>query len=115
MIRDLLDEIREDLVADTDLSPTREIVYTRKSDSFPTTLNSYVNAGQYNKTEKENIANMNSFGGLKLNEVPKVGDTVQYDSKAWKVMRYQKLGTLYTVYCEITQHNARPSKRPSRG
>lgn len=106
-IRDLIDETRLTIVSDPSLSSTREVVYTRMSDGVPTTLNSYVGAGEFNKEERENLSSVQSFGGLYLEERPKVNDTVSYDGELFSVTRHTKLGNLYTVYCEIKRHRGR--------
>ena len=106
--RDLIDEVRAEFVADATISPTRSIVYTRVSDSNVTTLNSYIGVGQFSKSERETIGRFESFGGLDLIVTPEVLDTVTYNGIAWKVVRWTKLGQLYTVYGENKRHNGRP-------
>ena len=112
-IRDLIDEEREAFVADPELAPSREITYILKSDpSNPLTLNAFVGAGLFSKEEKEKIGSFQSFGSLKLANKPVVGDQVEYDEVTYKVVRYTKLGSLYTAFGEATQHNTRSSNRP---
>lgn len=104
MIRDLINETRQLVIADSRLSPTREITFTRTSDDESFVLNSFVGAGQFNKEEKESLKNMQSFGGLILESQPKVNDTVLYDGELYSVTRSTKLGQIYTVYCEQSRH-----------
>ena len=107
MLRDIIDEIREARVEDVDTSPTREVVYKIKATSSELILNSYVGVGTFNKEERDNINNVQSFGGLKLENKPKVGDTVTYDGTAYKVTRFTKLGNLYIVYTEQSRQSRR--------
>ncbi len=103
-IRDLIDEVRESVIADADMIPSRSVIYTRKIDNVDVVLNSYVGLGKFNEEELNNISNMQSFGGLKLDFAPKVGDAVEYDGEVFFVQRFQKMGKLYVVYCEISRH-----------
>ena len=99
-IRDLHDNIRETLMEKPNMFPSREISYTRISDDVGGTLNALIGAGVFNKVEKDKIDEYQSFGNLKLEVKPKPLDDIIYDGIAWKVRRWTKLGTLYTVYCE---------------
>lgn len=111
--RTLRDETREAIIADEELAPTREVQYVHK-DGITETINSFVGNGQFNKQEKESSVMMENFGGLKLSSKPKVGDKVIYDGYTFKVVRHTRPGTLYTVYCEISQSNKRPSGKGGR-
>jgi len=118
-IKYLVDETRSEFIADSELSPSREIQYVLKSDpNNPLTRNALVGAGTFSQKEKEKVENFQSFGSLNLPQRPVVSDKVIYDGVTYKVVRYHKLGTLYVVYGEISQHNKRSSTsgRPkSRG
>jgi len=108
--RDLIDQTRATFV-DADTAPTRSIVYMRSRDDLAIPLNSFVGAGTFNKIEKDKIDDYQSFGGLKLEEVPVSsvdGDTVIYDGVTYRVRRVAKLGGLYTVYGEKVRHRGRP-------
>ncbi len=107
--RDLLDQTRETFV-NANTSPTRSIVYTRTSDDVAIPLNSFVGGGLFNKKEKEKLEDYQAFSGLKLDNKPQVNDTVTYDGELFKVQRYIKLGTLWTVYGRISRHSGRPRK-----
>jgi hypothetical protein len=110
MIRTLIDEIRSEFVADSSISPTRSITYKREADDVEVTLNSFVGNGNFNKVERDAIGSYQAFGGLALLVAPKVNDTVLYDGVSWKVVRFTKLGNLYTVYGEIVRTNGRPTR-----
>lgn len=104
----LMDEIRNDMVTDGTLMPMREISYTRVSDGVTVTpLFSFVGAGLFNQEEKEMLEEVQSFGGLKLEQDPKVNDKVSYDGKYYLVTRFTKLGQLYTVYGKLKRHKGR--------
>lgn len=108
--RDLMDEVRRAFV-DANTSPTRSITYTRSRDSLDIPLNSFVGGGQFNKEEKDTLDDYQSFSGLKLDEIPNTnsdGDTILYDGVTFRVKRYAKLGSLYTVYAKKTRHQGRP-------
>jgi len=104
-----MDSVRADFVADATISPSRSISYTRITDSVSATLNSFVGVGLFSKAERETLGRYESFGGLNLTAVPVVGDKVTYDGNEWKVTRWTKLGSLYTVYGENKRHSGRPS------
>lgn len=111
MLRDLIDSTRESMI-DSDLMPTRQIVYTRASTGVALdAMEVYVGAGQFNKEEKETIENRQSFGGLKLLFAPSTGDTITYDGKSFTVERSDKLGSLYVAYCAQTRHSSRGVRR----
>lgn len=107
---DLLDSVRIGFINNSEICPTREIVYTRDVDSVSVTLPALVGGGVFNKIEKEAIGRFQSFVGLPLTTPPVVNDSVSFDGQTWKVVRYTKLGQLYTVYCENRRHNGRPSQ-----
>jgi hypothetical protein len=108
MLRELIDEIRENYVSDPEVAPTREIIYTPKATGIPLdALNSFVGAGTFNKEERDNINNVQSFGGLLLVDKPKVGDTITYDGQTYKVTRHTKLGNQYIVYTEQSRQSRR--------
>jgi len=109
-VRDLIDQVREKFV-NANTAPTRSIVYIRSRDDLEIPLNSFVGAGTFNKIEKDKIDDYQSFGGLKLEEVPVSsvsGDKVTYDGVTYQVRRVAKLGQLYTVYGEKVRHRGRP-------
>jgi len=70
----------------------------------------FVGAGQFNENEKKKLEDYQAFGGLELDEKPQINDTVTYDGETYKVQRYTKLGTLWTVYGRISRHSGRPKK-----
>lgn len=107
-VRDLLDQTRNTFVADSSISPSRAVTYTRFSDDVVVTRNAFVGNGFFSKEEQETLGRYQSFGGLSLTTPPAPKDTVSYDGISWRVLRYTKLGTLYTVYCENKRHNGKP-------
>ena len=107
--RDLMDATRESWVSDDAISPTRSIVYKRTSDDVEVTINSFVGGGNFNKEEKDTIENYESFSALNLTQKPQINDTVTYNGDVFKVKRYAKLGSLYTVYGYMKRHNGRPT------
>jgi hypothetical protein len=111
MIRDLIDDIRHTWISDASMSPSRSIAYVRSSDDVENVMNVLVGVGRFNERERESIENHNSFTGLDLEVEPKVNDIVRYQGKEWRVRRYLKVGSLYTVFTEISRHNGRPNKR----
>lgn len=108
-VRDLIDQIRLHAVSSPTLMPTRLVTYTRSSDLVPTEFNSYVGVGAFTKTERETIGMYESFGGLALITPPAVMDIISYGGIDWRVTRWTKLGSLYTVYAENKRHNGRPT------
>lgn len=106
--RDLIDATRLQYVTNPSISPTRGVTYTRDTDAVSVVLNSFVGVGLFNKTEKEFLGRYESFGGLILSVEPQVLDTVTFGGVKWKVVRYTKMGSLYTVICENKRHNGRP-------
>jgi len=110
-VRDMIDRNRLAWM-NSDDAPTREIIYTRSDDDFEyPPLNSFVGGGQFNKDEKDKLEDHQSFSGLELPIKPKVNDTVLYDGVTYKVQRYVKLGTLYSVFGRVSRHSGRPNKR----
>ena len=109
-MRALMDQTREDWVENSEVSPTRSIVYTRTSDDVVAVLNSFVGGGQFNKEEIDKLEDNQSFSGLKLDQKPVVNDTVSYDGEVYKVKRYTKLGSLWTVFGRKARHNGKPSR-----
>jgi hypothetical protein len=107
--RDLIDQTRASFVANSSISPTREVVYTRFSDDVQTGLNAFVGNGFFTKEEQETLGRFQAFGGLALAVPPVPKDTVTYDNDSWRVVRSTKMGALYTVYCENKRHNGKPS------
>ena len=106
--RDLLDQTRSAFVADSNISPSRGVTYTRFSDDVVVSRNAFVGNGFFSKEEQETLGRYQSFGGLALDVPPSPKDTVSYDGELWRVVRSTKLGTLYTVYCENKRHNGKP-------
>lgn len=106
--RDLIDSTRLAFQSDASTAPTRSITYKRLSDRVSSVLNSFVGVGLFNKIERETIGRFQSFGGLPLTVPPEVDDVIVYDSEVWKVVRWTKLGQLYTVFCENKSHNGKP-------
>lgn len=109
-IRDYRDSIRENWIANPDIAPTRTITYTRDSDDVSVVIDAFIGGGQFNQEEKDKLEDYQSFTGLNLEQKPKVNDTVSYDGEVYKVKRYNKLGTLWTVFGRISRHNGRPTK-----
>lgn len=109
-MREYRDALREQWVADSQVSPTRPVSYVPKlSPSTPIPLNAFVGVGVFNKDERDAIGRFQSFGGLNLAVPPEVLDIVVESGIDWRVVRWVKLGTLYTVVCENKRHNGRPS------
>jgi len=108
-IRDMHDKIRVKIMTNSDMFPTRTIVYKPYGLS-DISLQSTIGSGTFNKIEKEKLAEMQSFGSLILSQKPTNKDTVTYDDTTFIVQRTEKLGQLYVVYCEKTQHRGRPKR-----
>lgn len=106
--RDLLDAKRLQFVKDATIAPTRAVTYQRDADLVTVSLNSFVGVGAFSKTEKDTIGRYQSFGGLPLTVIPQVNDIVTYDGITWKVIRWTKMGPIYTVICENKRHNGKP-------
>ena len=106
--RALIDKRREAWVSNPRTSPTRSVTYTRTSDDVAVVLNSFVGGGVFNDEEKKKLEDHQSFSGLKLDQKPQVNDTVTYDGEVFKVKRYTKLGSLWTVFGKKSRHNGRP-------
>lgn len=104
----LLDETRALFQSNSDIAPTRVVGYTPEATRVTTGYDSFVGLGLFNKIEREEIGRFQSFGGLPLATTPKVDDVVSYDGINWKVVRYTKMGSLYTVFCENKSHNGKP-------
>jgi len=104
----LLDEVRLTFQSDKVIAPTRTITYTKESDRLPVAYQAFIGHGTFNKIERESIGRFQSFGGLPLPTPPKVDDVILYDSEVWKVVRWTKMGQMYTVYCENKAHNGKP-------
>jgi len=94
-------------MSNSEMFPTRSISY--KPYGLPSiSLEAIVGAGSFTKIEKEKLEDIQSFGGLILAQKPTNKDTVTYDNTTYKVQRTEKMGQLYYVYCERTQHRGRP-------
>lgn len=108
--REYRDGIREDWIANTNVTPNRTITYTRSSDDVSVTINALIGGGQFNQQEKDKLEDYQVFSALKLSEKPAVNDLVSYDGETYKVQRYTKLGTLWNVFGRISRHNGKPNK-----
>lgn len=104
----LIDDFRVSFAQDSSISPSRTIEYVRQLDSVSITMQSFIGLGLFNKVEKDTLGRFQSFGSLPLSVAPRVNDIVIYDGISWKVIRYTKMGNLYTVYCENKFHNGKP-------
>lgn len=71
-------------------------------------MQSFIGHGLFNKVERDTLGRFQSFGSLPLAYPPRVNDIVTYDGIEWKVVRFMKMGNLYTVFCENKSHNGRP-------
>jgi hypothetical protein len=107
--RDLLDQTREAFV-NANTSPSRAIVYKRKSDSTEIPLNSFVSSGQFNQDEADDKkVNSITCAGLILEEEPTPQDTITSDGKIYNVRQWSKSGNTYMV--EATTKRNKVSSR----
>jgi len=104
-VRDLIDSTRASFVASTS-APTRAIIYKRNRDSLEIPLNSFVSGVEFNQEEKDDKkVNRISCRTLILEEEPTYLDTLTYDGKIYKVRKWDKTGSAYTVEAENAKRN----------
>lgn len=107
--RDLMDASRKEWVGNSEMSPTRVIIYTPTLTGIPyEPLNAFIGGGNFTVEEKETLENWEVFGGLVLPEDPEVNDTVAYNGQTWKVKRWTRMGELFAVYGYQKRHTGRP-------
>lgn len=103
--RDLMDQARSTFV-NANTSPTRAIVYKRKSDDLEIPLNSFVSSGQFNQDETDDKkVNRITCAGLILEEEPTAQDTLTFDGKIYNVREWSKSGNTYMVEAENAKRN----------
>lgn len=104
-ISSLMDEIREKIIADDTLSPSRLIIYTRKLDNVSVAINALVTPLEHNEESSETLQNKMLFRALKLEFAPKPYDTIEYNGEIYSVdQNFNKLGNLYSVTGEQKRH-----------
>lgn len=107
-LRDLQDATREKYASGAIPSPNRLISYKRSVDSVTIeNIPCFIGGGLFNKEEKEMIENYQSFTGVKLDQKPIVGDKITYDGETYKVVRYIKFGTLWTIFGEDSRYRGK--------
>jgi len=111
-IVDIVDSIRQQFVSNPNISPSRSITYTRKSDLVATVLNCFVGGGDFRKEDKEYLSDKEYFSAVFLTQIPKQGDTITYGDEVWKVIEY-KGHNPYNIICEKNKRNT--SHNPSKG
>jgi len=107
-ISSLMDEIREKVISDDTLSPSRLILYTRKLDGVFVEINALVTPLEHNEEAAETLQNKMLFRALKLEFAPKPYDTITFDGEVYSVdQNFSKLGNLYSVTGEQKRHRGR--------
>lgn len=108
-VRDTIDSTRSKFVKSKNAA-TRAIDYIRSRDDLSIPLNVYVGGGEFSKEEKETIQDFEMFRALELEEEPITGvngDTLISGNTTYRVRRFSKLGTLYSVVGQNIKHRGR--------
>lgn len=102
-----LDSIMEAYVEDDSVSPSRVVVYTRKTDGIPLDIKAFVGMSNFSQEQKDKMENFQSFAGMKLGFIPHSDDTITYGGEIWGVSSPKLNGTLWGVIGEKTRKRGR--------